>query len=101
AGLWRNLSRIARAVEILHGHGLAHRNLNRWSILTAESAEPDFQLTGHEWSMRILQPEHHPEEPREALQLTEHAFARDWRAFGLLAGELMRVEGTAALTTVA
>ena len=51
--IWANLKRIALALEKLHLQGLLHRNIDAWAILTAGSEEPDFQLTGFEWSMRV------------------------------------------------
>jgi hypothetical protein len=44
ARIWRNLRRIALALETLHAQGLLHRNLDTWAVLTAGSDEADFQL---------------------------------------------------------
>jgi hypothetical protein len=52
--LWRNLHRVANGLEILHNQGLLHRNLDTWSILASLGDEPDFQLTGFEWSLRLM-----------------------------------------------
>jgi hypothetical protein len=54
ARIWHNLRRIALALETLHAQGLLHRNLDTWAVLTGGSDEADFQLTGFEWSMRIV-----------------------------------------------
>jgi hypothetical protein len=51
--MWLNFSRVVAALDILHSQGLLHRNIDAWSILTSGSEEPDFQLTGFEWSMRL------------------------------------------------
>src|SRR5882724_1266773 len=52
--LWENLRRIAKALDILHSQGLLHCNLDTWSVLTSDGTDLDFQLTGFEWSMRLL-----------------------------------------------
>lgn len=93
ARLWQNLARIASGLETLHAQGLLHRNLDAWSILTTGGDEPDFQLTGFEWSIRLMgaaveknlsrASERSPGEPASFLQ--------DWRALGKLAAELLGV----------
>jgi hypothetical protein len=51
--LWKDLKRIAVGLDILHRQGLLHRNLDTWAIFTAGGDEPDFQLSGFEWSIRL------------------------------------------------
>jgi hypothetical protein len=51
--LWANARRLAEALELLHSQGAIHRNLDPWSVVTCLTDEPDFRLTGFEWSMRI------------------------------------------------
>lgn len=51
--LWANALRAAQALELLHSQGVIHRNIDPWAIVTAFSDQPDFRLTGFEWSMRI------------------------------------------------
>jgi hypothetical protein len=48
-----NARRLAQALELLHSQGAIHRNLDLWAVVTALSEEPDFRITGFEWSMRI------------------------------------------------
>ncbi|PUA17644.1 AAA domain-containing protein [Glaciimonas sp. PCH181] len=84
--LWRNLRRIALGLEILHSQGLLHRNLSTWSVLTAATNEPDFQLTGFEWSMRLVSSDDKPGSRKaDAQRLEGHSFIRDWQDFGQLA----------------
>jgi serine/threonine protein kinase len=53
ARIWANLKLLCKGLETLHAQGLLHRNLGAWSVLTAGGVEPDFQLTGFEWTMRL------------------------------------------------
>lgn len=84
--LWRNLRRIANGLEILHSQGLLHRNLTTWSVLTECGDEPDFQLTGFEWSMRLAASEALAGS-RKGLDPHNigHSFIRDWQQFAQLA----------------
>ena len=86
--IWRNLKRIALALEALHGEGMLHRDLDAWSVLSAEADEPDFQLTGFEWSMRLVTS---AARGRGALRKAEGAvsFRGDWAAFGKLVAQLI------------
>lgn len=86
--LWRNLKRIALGLEILHAQGLLHRSLDGWSVLTAATDEPDFLLTGFEWSMRVAR-------TRDAAQKVSpepDSFLHDWEQFGGLVAQLLHVD---------
>jgi len=86
--LWRNLKRLAAGLEVLHGQGLLHRNLDSWSVLTAATDEPDFLLTGFEWSMRVAR-------TRDAAKKASpepDSFLHDWEQFGRLAAQLLHVD---------
>lgn len=91
ARIWRNLKRVAAGVETLHGQGLLHRNLDGWSILTTGSDEPDFLLTGFEWSMRIMGGTSGPRRRAGATGGTD-SFNQDWSQFGGLAASLLGVD---------
>ncbi len=92
ARVWANLKLLCSGLETLHAQGILHRNLDAWSVLTAGGVEPDFQLTGFEWTMRLSS----GELPHASLAGTKpkqrDSFARDWLAFGLLAADLLGVE---------
>ncbi|TAT71086.1 protein kinase family protein [Rhizobium ruizarguesonis] len=51
AVLWQNFRRVIRGLDLLHSQGAIHRNIDPWSVISNFSAEPDFRLTGFEWSM--------------------------------------------------
>ena len=87
-GLWENLRRIAFALDILHNQGLLHCNLDAWSVLTSGGSDLDFQLTGFEWSMRLL-----GSAGNRPHQTTDGAvsFLDDWGAFAGLCARLLNV----------
>ena len=58
--LWANFLRIAQALELLHSQGIIHRNLDPWAVVGTFGDEPDFRLTGVEWSMRLATVEDTP-----------------------------------------
>ncbi|QKD19409.1 AAA domain-containing protein [Mesorhizobium sp. NZP2077] len=90
--LWENLRRIAKGLDILHSQGLIHCNLDTWSVLTAGSDEPDFQLTGFEWSMRIAgTPKTLKSQQKKAKDDSRYSFLGDWAAFASLSATLLRV----------
>ena len=88
--IWKNLILLARGLEALHTQGLLHRSIDSWSVLTAGTEEPDFQLTGFEWSMRVVGEDarpisvHHVRRP-----YSQDSFLLDWRAYGLLAADIL------------
>lgn len=92
ARIWENLKLLCVGLETLHAQGLLHRSLDAWAVLTAGGSEPDFQLTGFEWSMRLSS----GERPRGGFAANKaeqrDSFARDWLAFGLLAADLLGVK---------
>ena len=91
--LWRNLIRICSGLETLHTQGLLHRNLNTWAILTTGSEETDFQLTGFEWSMRLVGEAIGRSSSRRSSRSSGEpaSFLKDWKDFGFLAADLMDV----------
>ena len=93
AKLWRNLTRISSGLEILHTQGLIHKNLDKWAILTTGSDEPDFLLTGFEWSIRLVGAAARSSSARRPNRPSSEpaSFLQDWRDFGFLAADLMNV----------
>ena len=89
--MWRNLRRIASALETLHSEGLLHRDLDAWSVLTAGGEEPDFQLTGFEWSMRLMSA---AAAQKSALRKPAEtaSFRTDWHMFGRLTAQLIEAD---------
>ncbi|MFY8151812.1 MAG: hypothetical protein ACOVOI_06965, partial [Hyphomicrobiales bacterium] len=88
--MWRNLRRIASALAALHSEGLLHRDLDAWSVLTAGGEEPDFQLTGFEWSMRLMSAATAQKSALRKRKPAETAsFRTDWHMFGRLAAQLI------------
>lgn len=90
--LWANARRLAEGVELLHSQGAIHRNIDSWAVVTALSPEPDFRLTGFEWSMRIASlgadtrkkvAAPRPEQPV--------SFVRDWHDLALLIARIMEI----------
>lgn len=86
--MWRNLRRIALALEALHSEGLLHRDLDSWSVLTAGGDDPDFQLTGFEWSMRLMSTAT-AQKGASRKSVETASFRGDWRMFGRLAAQLI------------
>lgn len=90
--LWENILRLVEGVELLHSQGTIHRNIDPWSVVTALGEEPDFRLTGFEWSMRIVAIDTSDgkkvKAPREERTFS---FARDWRDLAHLAAIILDV----------
>lgn len=93
--IWKNIGLLAKGLETLHSQGLLHRNIDKWAVLTAGLDEPDFQLTGFEWSMRVVATDSGTRVQRRHKGGADHdSFLHDWRAFGVLAGELLGANQT-------
>lgn len=89
---WLNSRRLVSALGLLHSQGAVHRNIDGWSVVTALDDEPDFRLTGFEWSIRISG----LRETKSKLRLPPDgsayaSFARDWQKLGLLFARLFGV----------
>lgn len=94
---WRNLKRVVSALGIVHAQGLVHGQLTSHAILTEGEDEPDFQLGGFEWSLRLsadlADKSHARVGPTAAAKRAEsYSFAADWRALGLMAVECLDAE---------
>lgn len=86
--LWAEVRRLATAIGILHGQGLLHRNIDSSSIMTGSDADPDFLLTGFEWSMRLV---HSGGKQRTDTRSTVQSFYEDWRALGHVIAEILGI----------
>jgi serine/threonine protein kinase len=89
--MWANLKLLCQGLETLHLQGLLHRNLDTWSILTAGGSETDFQLTGFEWSMRVISGGDLKHKAPSKTQVQD-SFLQDWKMFGEVAAELLGVK---------
>ena len=93
--LWRNMLRISGGIQTLHDQGLLHRNINEWAILATGGSEPDFQLTGFEWSVRIAGATTEAPRQRKSRGKSRRksgkpiSFMDDWRDFGALIAKLL------------
>jgi serine/threonine protein kinase len=88
--LWANALRIAEALELLHSQGVIHRNVDPWAIVTAFGDQPDFRLTGFEWSMRIATIDGSAPTLKPLKGQDDQAsFGRDWINLGILVAELV------------
>lgn len=93
---WRNIRRIAVALGIVHAQGLVHGQLTADSVMTEGDEEPDFQLTGFEWSLwvsadRAERAQAKLAESSPAKRVELYSFAEDWRALGMLAATCLGV----------
>ena len=91
--LWLNLQRLVAGLDTLHAQGLLHRNIDEWAILGTGGNEPDFQLTGFEWSLRLMSAAtgQKPPTKSEIESAAPASFLEDWKGFGLLAARLMGI----------
>ena len=90
--LWSNLARVAKALGILHGHGLVHGRIDSFAIFTGGGQAPDFKLGGFEWSLVLGEPR--PANPsmqevRKRIDRLIYSYAEDWKALGTLFGGLV------------
>jgi hypothetical protein len=89
---WLNARRLVSALELLHSQGAVHRNIDGWSVVTALGEEPDFRLTGFEWSIRISSIKESSSKLRLPPDSNGYAsFARDWQKLGLLLTRLFGI----------
>jgi hypothetical protein len=79
------IRRIAVALGIVHAQGLVHGKLDADVIMTTDAEEPDFQLSGFEWSLWVSADT--PDKAHAALgpdglaqRAGIYSFAEDWRS---------------------
>ncbi|RWN51510.1 MAG: hypothetical protein EOS04_21585 [Mesorhizobium sp.] len=90
--MWGNVRRLVEALELLHSQGAIHRNLDPWAVITSLSDEPDFRITGFEWSMRIAAVDATENKKIKAPRVDDsYSFARDWRDLAHLAGIVLDI----------
>jgi hypothetical protein len=97
---WRNMARIAKAIGIVHSHGLVHGRVDSSAIMTEGRQERDFLLGGFEWSLWFGAGEgkesHAGLSARHAAARAEkpYSFEDDWRSFGALIADSLGVDIT-------
>ncbi|QWC57449.1 AAA family ATPase [Erythrobacter sp. 3-20A1M] len=84
---WRNIRRIVDALGIVHAQGLVHGNLSTDSLMTEGAEDPDFQLTGFEWSLWLTADKAQRTHARlggsgDAVRAQCYSFEEDWKALG-------------------
>ncbi len=90
--LWTNILRLVQGVELLHSQGIIHRNIDPWSVITTLGDEPDFQLTGFEWSMRVAAIDaKRTKKIKSPRTESSFSFARDWRDLALLSSLILEI----------
>ncbi|MER8593480.1 AAA domain-containing protein [Mesorhizobium sp. M1182] len=91
--LWNNFRRLVEGIDLLHSQATIHRNIDPWAVLTNFSSEPDFKLTGFEWSMRIS------ETAGDGLRLLRtaprvryaYSFRSDWADLAFLIARILEI----------
>lgn len=91
---WRNIRRIVDALGIIHAQGLVHGNLSTDSLITEGAEDPDFQLTGFEWSLWLTADgaaRAHAKlgEGSEAVRAKRYSFEEDWKSLGRMAAHCL------------
>ena len=91
--LWANLRRLAEAVELLHSQGAIHRNIDPWAVVTTLGDDPDFKMTGFEWSMRVAEiDDNRKKKVRNTLRDERFSsFTRDWRDLAHLSALILDI----------
>ncbi|HBZ8091877.1 TPA: hypothetical protein MM168_003650 [Klebsiella variicola subsp. variicola] len=90
---WSNMKRLAKGLGVLHSLGLLHRNLDKWSIFTTNCNEPDYQLGGFEWSLRLGISGMRENSWEESLEKkSAFSFSEDWKDLGILIASLLNVD---------
>lgn len=94
--LWRNVGRLVKALGIVHAQGLVHGNLSSDIVLTDGAEDPDFYLSGFEWSLWLsadsVAASHARLSPQgESKRAARYSFEEDWQALGRLIAAIFRV----------
>ena len=94
---WKNIRRVATALGIVHAQGLVHGALTSASIMTEGADEPDFQLSGFEWSLWVgadsIDRSHAAISSTATVHRAEtYSFAEDWRALGNMVAECLQIK---------
>jgi hypothetical protein len=94
---WQNMARIAKAIGIVHRHGLVHGRIDTSAAMTAGGNQPDFLLGGFEWSLWFSAGEDDESYAKLSEQSStpradrHYSFEDDWRALGKLIADCLGV----------
>jgi len=81
--LWQNVRRLGAALGILHAQGLIHGNVTPYVVMTDGFEDPDFRLTGFEWSIWLGgEPSRNTKADKSTSSI--YSFEGDWKALGHL-----------------
>jgi AAA domain len=94
---WLNMARLAKAIGIVHQHGLVHGRLDASAVMTEGRQEADFLLGGFEWSLWFSTGDGMGSHAKlsaasfAARAGKPYSFDDDWRSFGSLITECLGV----------
>ena len=92
---WKNILRLVKAIGLLHSQGILHRNIDTKSILIAydnDNSDNEFQLTGFEWSIRLLNLINNQNDVIDEKTTHSYSFIHDWIALGRLICQLLHID---------
>ena len=103
--MWRSIRRIAEAIGLLHAQGIIHGRITAEVVVTRGAEDPDFRLTGFEWSLWFAAPTAARSKARVSDvsgAVSAYSFASDWRNFGQMIAEVLglRLSSNGALSAV-
>lgn len=93
--LWSNLGRLAKALGILHSHGLLHGRIDSYAVFTEGAQEADFRLGGFEWSLVLgeARAAHPPlQQVRGKIRQLTYSYAHDWKALASLFASFVGID---------
>jgi len=79
---WANIRRVVAALGILHAQGLVHGHVGPEVLMTEGYEEPDFRLTGFEWSLWLAGDVNGREPGGGQGADGIYSFEGDWRSLG-------------------
>jgi hypothetical protein len=93
--LWHNLGRLAKALGILHSHGLLHGRIDSYAVFTEGAQEADFRLGGFEWSLVLgeARAAHPPlQQVRTKIRQLTYSYAHDWKSLASLFASFVGID---------
>tara|TARA_R100000789_G_C3024329_1_gene154227 strand:+ start:3378 stop:6764 length:3387 start_codon:yes stop_codon:yes gene_type:complete len=90
--VWRNISRLVRALGVLHDQAIVHGDLSQDCIFSEGGDEPDFRLGGFEWSVRLNADDQSRATRSKRRPAKTVSFRADWAQLGMVAADLLGSE---------